>query len=85
MAFPRREVGCCEAEAETDARVGILGQGSGRCTADGRTGAAEGGAIHEVAVVVAGFWDGFGRCLLTSPEVPQCPAEDCACAAPADD
>ena len=71
MAFPRGEVGCCEAEAETDARVGILGQGSGRSTADGRTGAAEGRAIHEVAVVVAGFWDDcFGRCFLTSPEVP---------------
>ena len=42
MAFPWGEVGCCEGEAETDARVGILGQGSGRCTADGRARAAEG-------------------------------------------
>ena len=84
MAFFRGEVGCCEGEAETDARLGTLGQGSGCCTADGRTGTAEGGAIHEVAVVGTGFWDGFGGCLLTSPGVPQCPAKNCACAAPAD-
>lgn len=81
MAFSREVVG---REGQSEANGG--GVGAVVCRRGGSRAEGSAGAADEVAIAVTvRLGDDLGGCLMTDPEIPEHPAQNCASAAPAYD